>query len=55
MDDQMSDGIVYLMYHEIERAGRELCEREQGYVRYVISESAFASISRDCRRAGFKA
>lgn len=29
------------MYHEIERAGRELCEREQGYVRYVVSESVF--------------
>lgn len=37
----MNDRTTYLMYHEIERAGRELCEREQGYTRYVVTESEF--------------
>jgi peptidoglycan/xylan/chitin deacetylase (PgdA/CDA1 family) len=33
--------IVYLMYHELEIEGRPLCQSEQGYVRYVVRESAF--------------
>lgn len=37
----MSDCIVYLMYHEIECQGRKLCEREQGYTRYAVSQSEF--------------
>jgi len=35
--------MVYLMYHELELSGRPLCETESGYVRYVLSESAFHS------------
>src|SRR6185503_11688171 len=54
MDNQMSDGIVYLMYHEIERAGRELCERDQGYVRYVVSESAFREHLARLQASGFR-
>ena len=54
MDNQMSDGIVYLMYHEIERAGRELCEREQGYVRYVVSESVFREHLARLQASGFQ-
>jgi peptidoglycan/xylan/chitin deacetylase (PgdA/CDA1 family) len=37
----MSNRIVYLMYHEIERAGRALVASEPGYVRYCITEADF--------------
>lgn len=37
----MTKGAVYLMYHELEREGRELCQREPGYVRYVLAEQDF--------------
>src|SRR5438128_8690144 len=36
----MNDRTVFLMYHEIEAAGRALCDSEPGYVRYVVSEAA---------------
>ncbi len=36
----MNDRTVFLMYHEIEAAGRALCEPEPGYVRYAVSEAA---------------
>jgi peptidoglycan/xylan/chitin deacetylase (PgdA/CDA1 family) len=35
------DAIVYLMYHELELAGRPLCQSEPGYVRYVVGEPDF--------------
>ena len=34
-------GTVYLMYHELEVPGRELCRSEPGYVRYVVTEARF--------------
>ncbi|HLI29818.1 MAG TPA: polysaccharide deacetylase family protein [Terriglobia bacterium] len=34
-------GAVYLMYHELERAGRTLCSPSPGYVRYVVREADF--------------
>src|SRR5689334_13472746 len=37
----MNDRTVFLMYHEIEAAGRALCDNEPGYVRYVVTETAF--------------
>ena len=37
----MSGGIVYLMYHELELPGRQLCDSEPGYVRYVVKASGF--------------
>jgi peptidoglycan/xylan/chitin deacetylase (PgdA/CDA1 family) len=33
----------FLMYHEIERAGRPLAASAPGYLRYVVSETAFAA------------
>ena len=36
----MNDRTVFLMYHEIEAAGRALCEPEPGYARYAVSEAA---------------
>lgn len=38
-----SAGTVHLMYHELERPGRALCQTERGYVRYVVSEADFRS------------
>ena len=35
------DQTLYLMYHEIEIAGRPLCRSEAGYVRYVVNEQNF--------------
>lgn len=36
-------GIVFLMYHELELAGRPLCQSEPGYVRYILPEESFRS------------
>lgn len=33
--------IVFLMYHELEIAGRKLCESEPGYVRYILPVDTF--------------
>jgi peptidoglycan/xylan/chitin deacetylase (PgdA/CDA1 family) len=35
------DSIVYLMYHELEVAGRSLCQNVPGYVRYIVREPDF--------------
>lgn len=36
------DNAVLLMYHELERAGRPLCDSNPGYTRYVVPEDTFA-------------
>ena len=36
-----TSGTVYLMYHELEVPGRELCRTEPGYMRYVVTEALF--------------
>jgi peptidoglycan/xylan/chitin deacetylase (PgdA/CDA1 family) len=36
-------GTVFLMYHELELAGRPLCQSEPGYVRYILPEELFRS------------
>lgn len=35
------DATVYLMYHELEVAGRPVSQTEQGYMRYVVHEEHF--------------
>ena len=35
--------IVFLMYHELELAGRKLCQSEPGYVRYILPIEIFRS------------
>lgn len=35
--------IVFLMYHELEIAGRPLCQPEPGYARYVLPVPGFSS------------
>ena len=39
----MDSRIVFLMYHELELPDRALCQREPGYVRYVLRASDFQS------------
>jgi len=34
-------GVAYLMYHELDSDGRELCKTDPGYVRYVVNERIF--------------
>jgi peptidoglycan/xylan/chitin deacetylase (PgdA/CDA1 family) len=36
-----SSRIVFLMYHELEIAGRQLCQSEPGYVRYILPLETF--------------
>jgi peptidoglycan/xylan/chitin deacetylase (PgdA/CDA1 family) len=36
-----SSRIVFLMYHELELAGRKLCQSEPGYVRYILPLETF--------------
>ncbi len=36
-----TDETLILMYHELESPGRPLCQREPGYVRYVLTEQSF--------------
>jgi peptidoglycan/xylan/chitin deacetylase (PgdA/CDA1 family) len=36
-----SSRIVFLMYHELEMAGRKLCQTEPGYVRYILPLETF--------------
>src|ERR1017187_8763640 len=45
--------MVYLMFHELELPGRPLCSSESGYVRYVVSESAFRSQISWLRESGW--
>jgi peptidoglycan/xylan/chitin deacetylase (PgdA/CDA1 family) len=35
--------ITFLMYHELELAGRKLCQSEPGYVRYILPLETFRS------------
>ncbi len=37
----MSKGILFLMYHELQAPGRELCDNDPGYVHYVVTADEF--------------
>ena len=37
------NGVVFLMYHELEIPGRPLCRPESGYSRYAVQEAQFRS------------
>jgi len=45
--------IVFLMYHELELAGRKLCQSEPGYVRYILSLETFRSQMQFLSQSGF--
>jgi peptidoglycan/xylan/chitin deacetylase (PgdA/CDA1 family) len=46
--------IVYLMYHELELAGRPLCQSEPGYARYVLPIATFRSQMQWIQQSGFR-
>ena len=39
----MTNGIAFLMYHELHSPGQEVCDDSAGYRRYVVSEDSFKS------------
>jgi peptidoglycan/xylan/chitin deacetylase (PgdA/CDA1 family) len=42
------------MYHELELAGRKLCQSEPGYVRYILPLETFRSQMEWMKQAGFR-
>ncbi len=46
--------IVFLMYHELELAGRKLCQSEPGYVRYILPLEAFRSQMAWMKQSGWR-
>lgn len=50
----MSDGVVFLMYHELETAGRPLCGEAAGYSRYVVGAEDFKQHLSHLRSAGLR-
>src|ERR1700761_8778849 len=46
--------IVFLMYHELERKGRKLCQSEPGYVRYILREEKFREQMAWIKKAGYR-
>jgi peptidoglycan/xylan/chitin deacetylase (PgdA/CDA1 family) len=47
-------GIVFLMYHEIELAGRPLCQSEPGYARYILPLATFRRQMEWLRQSSFR-
>jgi len=47
-------GFMCLMYHELERTGRPLCQSEPGYLRYVLPETKFGDQMRWLRANGWR-
>ncbi|HTR24473.1 MAG TPA: polysaccharide deacetylase family protein [Terriglobales bacterium] len=46
--------IVFLMYHELEVAGRAICETEPGYARYVLPLATFREQMQWIRQSGLR-
>jgi len=51
---RQQNGIVFLMYHELEIPGRPLCRPEAGYSRYVVREAQFRSQIHWLQEAGWR-
>ena len=47
-------GFICLMYHELERPGRSLCQSDRGYQRYVLPEIRFRDHMRWLRSEGWR-
>jgi peptidoglycan/xylan/chitin deacetylase (PgdA/CDA1 family) len=45
--------ITFLMYHELELAGRKLCQSEPGYVRYILPLETFRRQMEWIQQSGF--
>ena len=50
----MNAGVAFLMYHELELPGRELCQSDPGYTRYIVPASAFESQMRCLKELGYQ-
>ncbi|PYX48230.1 MAG: hypothetical protein DMG79_12345 [Acidobacteria bacterium] len=50
----MDTGVAFLMYHELQLPGRELCQSDPGYTRYIVSASAFENQIRSLRSLGYQ-
>jgi peptidoglycan/xylan/chitin deacetylase (PgdA/CDA1 family) len=46
--------IVFVMYHELELAGRKLCQSEPGYVRYILPIETFRSQMAWMKKSGWR-
>ncbi|HZQ70120.1 MAG TPA: polysaccharide deacetylase family protein [Terriglobales bacterium] len=46
--------VVYLMYHELERPERALCDADPGYVRYIVHETQFREQMNWLKSQGWK-
>jgi peptidoglycan/xylan/chitin deacetylase (PgdA/CDA1 family) len=46
--------IVFLMYHELELAGRPLCQSEPGYARYILPLATFRRQMEWIRQSSFR-
>jgi Polysaccharide deacetylase len=46
--------IVFLMYHELEVAGRKLCRSEAGYLRYILPIAAFREQMEWLKKSGWR-
>jgi peptidoglycan/xylan/chitin deacetylase (PgdA/CDA1 family) len=46
--------IVFLMYHELELAGRKLCQSEPGYVRYILPIAVFREQMEWLKKLGWR-
>jgi peptidoglycan/xylan/chitin deacetylase (PgdA/CDA1 family) len=46
--------IVFLMYHELELRGRQTCQAERGYVRYVLPVETFRAQMQWMKTSGFR-
>ena len=47
-------GVVFLMYHELGLPGREPCQREPGYTRYVVPQTDFLDQMKRFAREGWR-
>jgi peptidoglycan/xylan/chitin deacetylase (PgdA/CDA1 family) len=50
----MASRITFLMYHELELPGRDLCQPEPGYRRYVLVAADFERQMRHLKDAGYR-
>jgi peptidoglycan/xylan/chitin deacetylase (PgdA/CDA1 family) len=50
----MDAGVAFLMYHELELPGRELCQSDPGYTRYIVPASAFENQLRSLKNLGYQ-
>lgn len=50
----MAAGLAFLMYHELALPGREVCQSDPGYTRYIVSAAAFESQMRHLKTLGYQ-